>query len=57
MGGLDLTPAGLEKRDAFVRDACALLKIPVAVTLGGGYRKNVEETAALHARTLEVFAA
>lgn len=54
LGGLALTKDGLRRRDELVRDACK--GRPVAVTLGGGYRKNVDETAALHAQTLEVFA-
>lgn len=55
LGGLKLTKAGLAARDAMVRDGCRRRGIPVAVTLGGGYRRDVEETAALHAQTLETF--
>ncbi len=55
LGGLKLTKAGLARRDALVREACARRRVPVAVTLGGGYAEDAGETAALHARTLETF--
>lgn len=55
-GGLSLTKEGLLERDELVRDACAKKAIAVAVTLGGGYRKDVGETAGLHAQTLAAFA-
>ncbi len=55
LGGLELTPEGLRRRDRLVRDECRGRKIPVAVTLGGGYQATPEKTAALHAQTLRVF--
>lgn len=57
LGGLELTAAGLRRRDEAVLAACRERGIPVAVTLGGGYQAAVERTAALHSQTLEVFAA
>ncbi|MBI3548734.1 MAG: histone deacetylase [Elusimicrobia bacterium] len=56
-GGLKLTAEGLGLRDAFVFEACAARSIPVAVTLGGGYCKDVRKTAALHVQTLALAAA
>jgi acetoin utilization deacetylase AcuC-like enzyme len=55
LGGLKLTKAGLKRRDEIVRDACRKRKVPIAVTLGGGYAEDVNETAALHAQTLNAF--
>jgi len=55
-GGLGLTDQGLLERDLLVRDACAAAKVPVAVTLGGGYGPTPEDTARLHAATLKLFA-
>ena len=55
LGGLGLTAEGLLKRDLIVRDFCRNFKVPVAVTLGGGYALEIEETAFLHAQTLLCF--
>ncbi|MDE2238138.1 MAG: histone deacetylase, partial [Elusimicrobia bacterium] len=54
LGALRLTAAGLERRDRLVREACRERGVPAAVTLGGGYAASADETAALHARTLEL---
>ncbi|HVA66425.1 MAG TPA: histone deacetylase [Elusimicrobiota bacterium] len=55
LGGLKLTPAGLERRDRAVQDACRSVNVPAVVTLGGGYAADVRETARRHARTLLIF--
>lgn len=55
-GGLALTERGLLDRDNAVREACLRHRVPVAVTLGGGYGPTPEDTAKLHARTLALFA-
>jgi len=51
LGGLALTFAGLEERDRRVLEGCARRGIPVAVTLGGGYARQVEDTIRIHATT------
>jgi acetoin utilization deacetylase AcuC-like enzyme len=56
LGGLKLTERGVADRDAAVYDSCRLHRVPVAVTLGGGYGPKPEDTARLHARTLRLFA-
>ncbi|MHB2026953.1 MAG: histone deacetylase family protein [Elusimicrobiota bacterium] len=56
LGGLSLSPGGLAARDRLVFEHCKSRRIPVAVALGGGYRKDLEQTAKLHAQTLEIFA-
>lgn len=59
LGGLALSAADLRRRDAYVAGLCRVRRVPLAVTLGGGYRKNAADTARLHAATaaavLEVF--
>jgi acetoin utilization deacetylase AcuC-like enzyme len=55
LGGLKLTAEGLRRRDQLVRDKCRERKVPVAVTLGGGYSADIGETASLHEQTLKVF--
>lgn len=54
LGGLKLTARGLLRRDELVFEACRKRNVPIAVTLGGGYSRDVHETAALHAQTLSI---
>jgi acetoin utilization deacetylase AcuC-like enzyme len=54
LGSLRLTFAGLEQRDRLVIDGCADRGIPVVVTLGGGYARNVTDTVRIHARTCQL---
>lgn len=56
LGGLKLTERGVLERDAAVYDVCRVYRVPVAVTLGGGYGPTPEDTARLHAATLKLFA-
>jgi len=41
VGGLALTEEGIFRRDKFVVDQCASRKIPLCITLSGGYWKNI----------------
>lgn len=54
LGGLKLTLEGLEKRDRLVFEKARAKKIPVAVTLAGGYARKVEDTVAIHATTIRI---
>ncbi len=54
LGGLRLTLEGLERRDRLVFEKARTKKVPVAVTLAGGYARRVEDTVAVHARTIQV---
>lgn len=54
LGGLALTKAGLEQRDRLVMRRCLGAGTPVAVVLAGGYARRVEDTVAIHRRTVEV---
>lgn len=56
LGGLKLTERGVLERDIAVWDVCHAHRVPVAVTLGGGYGPTPEDTARLHAATLKLFA-
>ena len=40
LANLQMTPAGIVKRDTMVIEACAKRNIPVVMTLSGGYSKN-----------------
>jgi acetoin utilization deacetylase AcuC-like enzyme len=54
LGALRLTFAGLEQRDRIVIGGCVERGIPVAVTLGGGYARRLDDLVAIHARTCAV---
>ncbi|HEX4048796.1 MAG TPA: histone deacetylase [Elusimicrobiota bacterium] len=56
LGGLKLTERGILDRDTAVWETCLLHRVPVVVTLGGGYGPTPEDTARLHARTIRLFA-
>jgi acetoin utilization deacetylase AcuC-like enzyme len=54
LGGLALSLEGLEGRDRAVLEGCARRGIPAAVTLGGGYAREVEDTVRIHAATARI---
>lgn len=51
LGGLSLTREGLYLRDRLVFDIALQHRIPVVVTLAGGYARKVQDTVELHAAT------
>jgi len=51
LGGLSLTLDGLAARDKLVFDVARARKIPVAVSLAGGYARKVEDTVTIHVNT------
>ncbi|MBI2266644.1 MAG: histone deacetylase [Armatimonadetes bacterium] len=52
LGSLRVTKKGLETRDRMVLEACAARKVPLAVTLGGGYAADFNDTVEIHANTV-----
>lgn len=52
LGRLALTKAGLAARDRLVFELCRRISLPVAVTMSGGYAKNVNDTVDIHFNTL-----
>jgi acetoin utilization deacetylase AcuC-like enzyme len=56
LGRLALTHEGLRRRDAMVLRACAEAAIPVAITLGGGYGKDLDDTVEAHCNTIRTAA-
>ena len=54
LGGLGLSIEGLERRDRLVFAKARARKIPVAVTLAGGYARNVEDTVQIQANTIRL---
>ncbi len=52
LGGLTLSFEGLKRRDALVFDYARRLKIPLAITLAGGYARRVADTVRIHVGTI-----
>jgi acetoin utilization deacetylase AcuC-like enzyme len=52
LGGLNLTMEGLARRDALVFDYARRNKVPVVITLAGGYARFVEDTVQIHVNTI-----
>jgi acetoin utilization deacetylase AcuC-like enzyme len=52
LGGLALTMEGLARRDALVFDYARRHKVPVAITLAGGYARRVSDTVRIHINTI-----
>ncbi|MEO0075640.1 MAG: histone deacetylase [candidate division WOR-3 bacterium] len=51
LGNLKLTKEGLKKRDYIIVSECWQRKIPIAITLAGGYAYNVNDTVDIHFNT------
>ena len=54
LGRLKLTAAGLADRDRRVFGACRARGIPVAVSMAGGYGRDIDITVGVHLRTLQL---
>ncbi len=52
LGRLAVTLQGLEERDRIVLQGCREAGIPVAVVMGGGYAREVDDTVEVHFRTV-----
>ena len=53
LGSLRLTKQGLRERDEFVMSECRSRSIPIAVTLGGGYAADTDDTIDAHFNTCQ----
>jgi len=54
LGRLGLSSEGLARRDAFVIDLCREVGFPVAITIAGGYGRNIAETVRIHLETARI---
>jgi acetoin utilization deacetylase AcuC-like enzyme len=54
LGRLRLSFAGLARRDAMVIDCCREVGLPIAVTIAGGYGRNLEDTIRIHVETARI---
>ena len=57
LGRLGLSTAGLARRGVMVLEAAREVGIPVAVTIAGGYGRDIETTVAIHLETARLCAA
>ncbi|HKW87272.1 MAG TPA: histone deacetylase [Candidatus Acidoferrales bacterium] len=51
LGGLALTMEGLKKRDAMVFEHARRHRVPIAITLAGGYARRIADTVQIHVNT------
>ncbi len=56
LGRLALTHEGLGHRDRLVLEGASVHRIPIVITLGGGYSDPIEATAEAHANTFRIAA-
>lgn len=54
LGRLSLTFDGLVERDRYVLSQCREVGIPVAIVIGGGYGRNIDDTVTVHVNTARV---
>jgi acetoin utilization deacetylase AcuC-like enzyme len=55
-GRLALSKEGLAERDRLVFQYCHEARLPVAVTMAGGYAPNIEDTVDIHFQTVQIAA-
>ncbi len=53
LGRMALSKAGIAERDRFVLDSCYRNHLPVAIVMGGGYARNVEDIVDIHLNTIQ----
>jgi acetoin utilization deacetylase AcuC-like enzyme len=56
LGRLALTKQGLLERDRLVLETCARAGVAVAVTMAGGYGRDIDDTVEIHCNTVEAAA-
>ncbi len=54
LGRLALTFDGLARRDAYVISQCREVGIPVAITIGGGYGRDINDSVQVHVNTVRI---
>jgi len=54
LGRLAMSFEGLARRDSYVLSQCREVGIPVAITIGGGYGRRIEDTVAVHVGTVRI---
>lgn len=57
LGRLALSKEGLAARDRLVLERCRAAGLPIAITMAGGYARDIEDTVAIHLQTVCLAAA
>ena len=52
MRRLKMTISGLQHRDEIVIDACTRARLPVAISMSGGYANDVDAIVTIHTNTI-----
>jgi len=56
LGKLALSKQGLARRDRLVMDMCHAHRLPVAISMAGGYAANIEDIVDIHLQTVTIAA-
>ena len=54
LGRLKMTIDGLRRRDEIVIEACTRARLPVAISMSGGYANDIDAIVTIHANTIRV---
>jgi acetoin utilization deacetylase AcuC-like enzyme len=54
LGKLNLTLKGCKERDEIVLKTCKKLKLPIQVSMGGGYSPKVSDIVEAHCNTFRI---
>lgn len=52
LGRLAVTKEGLRQRDRLVIESCRSIGTPIAIVLGGGYARSIQDTVDIHFQTI-----
>jgi acetoin utilization deacetylase AcuC-like enzyme len=53
LGRLKMSKTGLLERDRLVLEGCQAAGLPVAIVMGGGYARNIDNTVDIHFNTIQ----
>lgn len=56
LGRLKMTIEGLRRRDEIVMEACTTARLPVAISMSGGYANDIDAIVTIHANTIHTAA-
>ena len=54
LGRLNLSIEGCKKRDSIILNLCKTFNIPLQISMGGGYSKNIEDIIDAHCNTFRL---
>lgn len=54
LGRIKMTIDGLKRRDEIVMEACTRARLPVAISMSGGYANDIDAIVTIHANTIRV---